>query len=126
MARNAGGQCGSALTTAPGQLVRHPDGNARKMSKTYTIKLVTIRWITMREYNGGSENIACYKAFLRTDSNRDSNTASDHYCFLCFISLRRGLNSSMRVAGAFSITQGTLGNSEGLMAIALVPLNKDA
>ena len=87
---------------------------------------MTIRWIKMREYNGGSENIACYKAFLWTDSNRDSNTASDHYCFLCFISLRRGLNSSMRVAGAFSITQGTLGNSECLMAIAQVPLNKDA
>ena len=126
MAPNAEGQCGSALTTAPDQLVRHPDGNARKNVKNLNNKLMTIRWITMREYNGGSENIACYKAFLRTDSNRDSNTASDHYCFLCFISLRRGLSSSMRVAGALSITQGTLRNSECLMAIAQVPLNKDA
>ena len=80
----------------------------------------------MREYNGGSENIACYKAFLRTDSNRDSNAASDHYCYLCFISIRRGLSSSMRIAGALSITQGTLGNSECRVAIARVPLNKDA
>ena len=32
----------------------------------------------------------------------------------------------MRVAGTLSITQGTLGNSEGRVAIARVPLNKDA
>ena len=32
----------------------------------------------------------------------------------------------MRVAVAFAITQGTLGNSEGLMAIIQVSLNKDA
>ena len=70
--------------------------------------------------------MAWYRAFLRTDRKRDSNTASDYYCFLCFISVRRGLSTSMRVAVTFSITQGTLGNRKGLMAIARVPLNKDA
>ena len=74
---------------------------------------MTIQWITMRGYIGGSDNMACYKALLRTDRKRDSNTASDYYCFLCFISIRWGLSTSLRVAGAFSITQGTLGNSEG-------------
>ena len=87
---------------------------------------MTVQWITMRGYIGGSENMACYQAFLRTDRKRDSNTASDYYCVLCFISVRRGLSTSMWVAVTFSITQGTLGNRKGLMAIARVPLNKDA
>ena len=87
---------------------------------------MSVQWITMRGYIGGSENMARYQAFLRTDRKRDSNTASDYYCFLCFISVRRGLSTSMRVAVTFSITQGTLGNRKGRMAVARVPLNKDA
>ena len=42
---------------------------------------MTVQWITMRGYIGGSENMAWYRAFLRTDRKRDSNTASDYYCF---------------------------------------------
>ena len=42
---------------------------------------MTVQWITMRWYIGGSENMAWYRAFLRTDRKRDSKTASDYYCF---------------------------------------------
>ena len=72
--------------------------------------------------------MAWYRAFLRTDRKRDSKTASDYYCyfFLYFISVRRSLSNSMRVTVTLSITQGTLGNRKGRMAVARVPLNKDA
>jgi len=70
---------------------------------------MTAQWITMRGYIGGSENMML------------QGFPSDW--FLCFITVLRGLSTPMRVAVAFSITQGTLGNSEGRMAITQLSMN---
>ena len=63
--------------------------------------------------------MAWYRTYLRTDRERDSKTANDYYCFFRNLYQSEGaLATRCGSLKTFSITQGTLGNRKGRMAVA--------